>query len=691
MESVLGNSGELTAAVYAAAESQALAPPAWVGPGIGIGAFMLIGGAIWMKVRGASDDLATEAAREAAFRARLQDFHPRLHHAVTVLHDDWKARTLWVDDLKIVRSTAGRISAWPQLAPSRPGAEDPDDGIRPLGELGMQVRLSMPPGCEPDSFIKRTDAITSALDVKGTRYVSNDGKHVLLELRGDVPTPDPALLAKLPERLHPAVATLSDPWEAAKLWVSKMGMGTDATPTSPADWPNLIPSPPELDPPDNGIRPMPVGAHIRAKIPHGWSAADFANKAEDLKAVFDAKDVTVVYNDGETVCLELRVCNPLGDTVDLPEDVETPVNLEALRVGMQEDGNFYRIAIRGNHILLAGLTGSGKSSGLWSIIGALCPAILTGHVQVHMIDLKRGTEMSAGHRLYQSWATKPTEAIRLLEDMVTLMRERADAYTAVSMESGKPLRKHIPTADNPHHVIMLDELIALLKLPGKTTVIPEIPNADGDIVLDKKGGPAEFPLTAYATLLLLELLSQARALGITVIMATQNAAKEIMDLVRDMIPTLVGLRQASVEQERMVFGPGAKDRGVRTTEISPDEAGMVFVDQTESGRSATRARFFYVSDDKIERMVATYGRKRTLALPAAPGAPANVLPMATHRPDPAAPPKPRICQGPKCTVVLDQSPVGRTKLYHSEACRKAAERARAKKAAADGHAGATVN
>ncbi|WP_280430789.1 FtsK/SpoIIIE domain-containing protein [Nocardia brasiliensis] len=701
---MLDRSGDLMALAYAAAQSQDLSPPPWVGPGICAGAFLLVGGMVWLKIRSTAHEARAEAAREAEFRARLQDFHPRLQYAVTVLQDQFKAKQLWAEDLKIGTPKSGRIDTWPHLAESPDPAVERDGGLRPLSPLAAQVRLTIPPGCSAKTFIDRTDAITGALNVLGTRYIRRNGNTVELELRGEAPTPDPDLLAQIDERLHPAVATLTDPWEAAKLWVTDMKIGTEATPETPADWPRLVPSPPELDPPDNGIRPMPVGAHIRVQIPGNASAENFTARTGNLVSSFDAKDVTVVYNDGKVVCLELRVTNPLGDMVLLPEHPETPVDLENLRVGKQEDGEYYRLAIRGTHLLLGGITGSGKSSGLWSIIAAIAPAVLAGVVQIHMIDLKRGTEMSAGYKLYESWARKPKEAIQVLEKMVLIMRERADEYTEVSMETGRPMRKHVPRPGDPHHVLIIDEILMLLKIASKTTVVcPDIPNPDGEdistVFVNGKERENLLPLTVYAGALLLELLSQARAIGVTVIAATQNAAKEIMELLRDMIPTLIGLRQASVEQERMMFGPGARERGVRATEITVDEAGTVFVDQTETGRAATRARFFYVDDDDIQDLVRTYGRKQTLALEAAPAA-AKVITMDDHRPGvDLDKPVPARCKNPNCkrgddgraAELVGLSPTGRPKEYCDDACRQAAKRARVARGRASSHPRTATN
>src|SRR5690606_28871598 len=114
-----------------------------------------------------------------------------------------------------------------------------------------------------------------------------------------------------------------------------------------------------------------------------------------------------------------------AESMKLMAPEASPVPLEAVRVGIREDGEPYRLMIRGNHLFIAGLTGSGKSGLLWSIMAGLAPDIKAGRVELHMIDLKLGTEMAAGYRLYASWAYEVIEGLALLEKMVHIMRNRA--------------------------------------------------------------------------------------------------------------------------------------------------------------------------------------------------------------------------------------------------------------------------
>src|SRR6185312_4319951 len=73
------------------------------------------------------------------------------------------------------------------------------------------------------------------------------------------------------------------------------------------------------------------------------------------------------------------------------------VDLAGLPVGRCEDGSPWRLRLAATHVLIAGATGSGKGSVIWSLIRALLPAIATGWVQVWALDAKR-MELSFGGR-----------------------------------------------------------------------------------------------------------------------------------------------------------------------------------------------------------------------------------------------------------------------------------------------------
>ena len=71
---------------------------------------------------------------------------------------------------------------------------------------------------------------------------------------------------------------------------------------------------------------------------------------------------------------------------------------------MTEDGQPWHQTVQ-VHTLTAGASGSGKASAMWMLLVNLAPAIKTGLVQVHGIDLKGGVEHALGSRLFTRQAT----------------------------------------------------------------------------------------------------------------------------------------------------------------------------------------------------------------------------------------------------------------------------------------------
>ena len=65
---------------------------------------------------------------------------------------------------------------------------------------------------------------------------------------------------------------------------------------------------------------------------------------------------------------------------------------------------WWRLPVLGQHILVAGATGSGKGSVLWSIIAGLAPGVRAGSVRLLVVDPKGGMEFGRGQKLFTGFA-----------------------------------------------------------------------------------------------------------------------------------------------------------------------------------------------------------------------------------------------------------------------------------------------
>jgi S-DNA-T family DNA segregation ATPase FtsK/SpoIIIE len=269
--------------------------------------------------------------------------------------------------------------------------------------------------------------------------------------------------------------------------------------------------------------------------------------------------------------------DPLQEVVQ-PHEHDVPVRLAALPVGLREDGEVYRLPLLGSHVLLVGATGAGKSSVLWSIVYQLAPAIADGTVEVWGIDPK-AMELAAGEPLFARLAyAGPDDYARALEDAVTVMQERQVTLRGVT-------RQHKPSPAEPLIVILIDELAALAYVNDRD-IRRRTENALG------------------------LLLSQGRAVGVTVVGAVQDPRKEVLPA-RDLFPVRIALRLTEAEQAALVLGRAAQDRGARCDQIPTGLPGVGFV-QVDGLSEPVRVRFAYVTDDHIQTLAA--GWRPPLAL-----------------------------------------------------------------------------
>jgi DNA segregation ATPase FtsK/SpoIIIE, S-DNA-T family len=253
------------------------------------------------------------------------------------------------------------------------------------------------------------------------------------------------------------------------------------------------------------------------------------------------------------------------------------VDLSAVVIGRREDGGPWRLRLLGTHVLVAGATGAGKGSVLWSIVRAVLPLMLAGLVEVWAIDPKR-MELSFGRALFDRYGRYSSDPnggmVNMLEAAAADMNARAEEFAGVT-------RSFAPSHEHPFRIIIVDELAFLTAY---------CPSKD---------------LRRRAESALAVLTSQGRSVGYCVIGAQQDARKEVNNL-RNLFPTRIALRLDEDEQVDMVLGDGARDRGAYADLISPVPeigAGVGFV-RLETFPDPVRVRAAYVSDADIHAMVA---------------------------------------------------------------------------------------
>jgi DNA segregation ATPase FtsK/SpoIIIE, S-DNA-T family len=313
----------------------------------------------------------------------------------------------------------------------------------------------------------------------------------------------------------------------------------------------------------------------------GQAPEEFEKQTSQLAHTFEAHRIRVVVDRPGRIWLEFTHADPLTATVPALEPAHVP-DLAALPIGRREDGSPWVLRLLGTHLLIAGATGSGKGSVLWSLIRAVAPAIRDRSVKVWGIDPKGGMELNSGAGLFDRFAyAHPADMVQLLEDAVALMRERAERLR----QAGE--RTHTPTTAEPLVLVVVDELAALTAYAG-----------DRDL---KKRAEAALQL----------LLSQGRAPGVLVVAAVQDPGKDVIGF-RDLFPTRIALRLLEDAQVDMVLGRSARLRGAECDQIPASLPGVGYV-VLEGVREPVRVRAAHVTDDDLAQMVRDYTPSSTAA------------------------------------------------------------------------------
>jgi S-DNA-T family DNA segregation ATPase FtsK/SpoIIIE len=328
---------------------------------------------------------------------------------------------------------------------------------------------------------------------------------------------------------------------------------------------------------------------LTVRLLRGQHPDDFGKRADMLAHTFGKLACQVRIAGPGRIYLDFTRRDALAAVVPaLP--VPTAPHLEVLPIGRREDGEDWTVRLRGSHVLIAGATGSGKGSVLWSIVRALGPHLRDGLVRLWVLDPKGGMELAAGQPLFHRFACETAEGLaELLEAAVAEMRARAARLRGVT-------RLHTPTVEEPLIVVVVDELAALTAY-------------------------AERAETKRMSAALSLLLSQGRAVGVVVVAALQDPRKEVLPF-RDLFPTRIALSLVEAPQTDMVLGPGARDRGADCSRIPLTRPGTGWV-WCDGEPEPTRVRAGWVTDEHIKQMGQDYGR-------GIPGPPADVIDIDTH-------------------------------------------------------------
>ncbi|KAA0016070.1 FtsK/SpoIIIE domain-containing protein [Antrihabitans cavernicola] len=327
---------------------------------------------------------------------------------------------------------------------------------------------------------------------------------------------------------------------------------------------------------------------LTIKPVRGQTLSDFIAATDALADAFGADTVSATRPGPQQIRLTVQRQQPLADPVTPAATDGTSGSSRAastlsghgrsqragvrITVGERGDGRPWQLSVAGAHILIGGVTGAGKGSVLWSIIAGLAPAVAAGQVQLRVADPKGGMELALGAPLFHRFTYRADTIATMLADTTAVMTDRAERLRGTT-------RQHVPTRAEPLIVVVIDELAALTAYT------------------DRK---LKTEIEQHLGL----LLTQGRAVGVSVVAAVQDPSKDVVPL-RQLFPIRIALRMAESTQTTMILGPGAVERGARAHQIPEHLPGMGYL-AIDGTAAPTLVRAFHYTDTAIAHTVDLY-------------------------------------------------------------------------------------
>lgn len=233
------------------------------------------------------------------------------------------------------------------------------------------------------------------------------------------------------------------------------------------------------------------------------------------------------------------------------------------------------------HCLVAGTTGSGKSTGLHSMICSLLMATTPDDLQFHFTDTKM-VELPVYDgipNLLCDTVTDAYEAVEHFKALVGMMEKRYRMAQEHGVKSLDELNNRLPYSNRlPYILVVVDEIADLIML-SKHEVEESI----------------------------VRIAQKARAVGIHMILATQSPRREIVTgLLKANLPSRLGFSTSSGLDSRIIMDKMGCEKLIGNGDV-------LFSDQ---GKSPIRIQSPYVSGAEIAGIVSHWQIQNNLELAA---------------------------------------------------------------------------
>lgn len=326
-----------------------------------------------------------------------------------------------------------------------------------------------------------------------------------------------------------------------------------------------------------GVRSLhgrPVTARLRLTLPAGLSAADVERQVDRLAVALGAVHAELTRADRARTCL---LTLTLADVLAEPLSEPSPLLLSAgnmspsspVPIGRCADGSLLAPRLVHQHVLVAGQTGSGKSTTVnnFMLFVLRCQP---GTAELVVLDPKGGMDLgwvrhAAATRAYVD--SDPAAAVAALEQVVVVLEERQRWAAAAGVATIEPDLRH------PMLVVVIEELASYRR--------------------DRRYRE-DFDRH------LAVLAERGRALAITVLAVLQTPSTDnLPSSIRNNLGVRLIHRAATSSHSEVALGDGtSKQPGWDASLLpyGPRHAGLGLAVSEQTGGRPQRFRSFYVSE-----------------------------------------------------------------------------------------------
>ncbi len=270
-----------------------------------------------------------------------------------------------------------------------------------------------------------------------------------------------------------------------------------------------------------------------------------------------------------------------------------------LDIGLRSNGR--RLVLpypRLPHILIAGLTGSGKSSIINSLLYALSAL---SNVAIVAVDLKR-VELSPWRDRLTVLAVEGREVDGVLVQLRTEIERREQLLQELGEREWR-------AELGPWLVFLVDEFaeltVADLNRLIEATQAEQTTQADNAVHSMMRRARSSLGIRSG---ILESFARKCRALGVTIIVATQYPTADVVDTqVRSQFSLRFMCRVSSKEQVKVCLGNGMEEH-VDVRDLSPDQPGSFVVAGLETNVFTARAS--WIDDDLVRARAAATAHLR---------------------------------------------------------------------------------